>query len=182
MSTLFVNNLNTASGSTITVPTGKTLVVTDGGGVTAPGMVLQTVNATHATQASTTSSSYVASALNAAITPKYSSSKILVRFSVPAYAQSGKHCAATVFRETGTASSGSAISGTNLGDATWGFSSAYAGSSDIMASVHCTGVLDSPNTTSALRYTVAFRQVNTGTSEVFVNGAMGTLTLQEIAQ
>ena len=27
MSTLFVNNLNTASGSTITVPTGKTIVV-----------------------------------------------------------------------------------------------------------------------------------------------------------
>ena len=29
MSTLFVNNLNTASGSTITIPTGKTLVGTD---------------------------------------------------------------------------------------------------------------------------------------------------------
>ena len=33
MSTLFVNNLNTASGSTITVPTGKKLVVTDTGGL-----------------------------------------------------------------------------------------------------------------------------------------------------
>ena len=29
MSTLFVNNLNTASGSTITIPSGKTLKVTD---------------------------------------------------------------------------------------------------------------------------------------------------------
>ena len=29
MSTLFVNNLNTASGSTITIPTGKTLKATD---------------------------------------------------------------------------------------------------------------------------------------------------------
>lgn len=35
MSTLFVNNLNTASGTTITVPTGKSLI--------APGMVLQGV-------------------------------------------------------------------------------------------------------------------------------------------
>jgi len=41
MSTLFVNNLNTASGTTITVPTGKTLVGTDTGSITAPGMVLQ---------------------------------------------------------------------------------------------------------------------------------------------
>ena len=37
MSTLFVNNLNTASGSTITVPTGKKLVVTDTGGLSVPG-------------------------------------------------------------------------------------------------------------------------------------------------
>ena len=39
MSTIFVNNLNTASGSTITVPTGKKLVVTDAGGVVAPGQI-----------------------------------------------------------------------------------------------------------------------------------------------
>ena len=37
MSTLFVNNLNTASGSTITVPTGKKLVVTDTGGLVLKG-------------------------------------------------------------------------------------------------------------------------------------------------
>ena len=37
MSTLLVNNLNTASGSTITVPTGKNLVVTDAGSLYAPG-------------------------------------------------------------------------------------------------------------------------------------------------
>ena len=36
MSTLFVNNLNTASGSTITVPTGKKLIVTDSAGLIAP--------------------------------------------------------------------------------------------------------------------------------------------------
>ena len=157
------------------------LTIDSSGNVHRAGLVLQTVNATHATQASTTSASFVASALNASITPKFSSSKILVTFSVPAYAQSGKHCVATVFRESGTASSGSSISGTNLGDATWGFSSMY-GDEAVMGSVHCTGVLDSPNTTSATRYTVAFRQNNTGTAEVFPNGSMGTLTLQEIAQ
>ena len=42
-STIYVNNLTTASGSTITVPTGKKLVVTDAGGVQVPHMVGQMV-------------------------------------------------------------------------------------------------------------------------------------------
>ena len=46
MSTLFVNNLNTASGSTITVPTGKQLIVTDEGGVRVPGSIIQVVSNT----------------------------------------------------------------------------------------------------------------------------------------
>ena len=146
------------------------------------GTVLQTVNATHATATTSTSSSFVATLLHAAITPKFSSSKILARFSLPAYTTSGKHVVGTVFRETGTASSNATISGTNLGDSSWGFSSVHNDGGAIMAGVHCTGVLDSPATTSALRYTVAYRQHNSGTATVFPNGAMGTLTLQEISQ
>ena len=42
MSTLFVNNLNTASGTTITVPSGKSLI--------APGMVLQSQYVTNTDQ------------------------------------------------------------------------------------------------------------------------------------
>jgi hypothetical protein len=76
MSTLFVNNLNTASGSTITVPTGKRLVVTDEGGVRVPGSVIQVVNSTKSGAVTNTSqSSYVDTGLTATITPKYSSSK-----------------------------------------------------------------------------------------------------------
>ena len=40
-STLKINNLDTASGSTITVPTGKQLIVTDEGAVRVPGTILQ---------------------------------------------------------------------------------------------------------------------------------------------
>ena len=181
MSTIFVNNLNTASGSTITIPTGKKLVVTDSGGVTSPGMVLQTLFNNHTGQESTTSSSFVATSLNLSITPKSSSSKILVNFSLPAYSESGDHIVGTVFRESGTASYGSAISGTNLGHSSWGFGTSF---SDGTASI-CVingSKLDSPSTTSAVRYTVAFRQHNTGTVLAFINNAMGTLTLQEIAQ
>ena len=59
MSTLFVNNLNTASGDTITLPTGKKLVVTDTGAITAPGMIIQTVDGTDGTQTSHSSTSSV---------------------------------------------------------------------------------------------------------------------------
>ena len=45
MSTLFVNNLNTASGSTITIPTGKQLVGTDINSIKAPGMIVQVQSA-----------------------------------------------------------------------------------------------------------------------------------------
>jgi len=48
MSTLFVNNLNTASGSTITIPTGKTLQSTDTPFI-GTGNVIQVVNGTTST-------------------------------------------------------------------------------------------------------------------------------------
>ena len=83
MSTLFVNNLNTASGTTITVPTGKTLVGTDEGSFRVPGTILQVVSTTNATADGTTSTSSTSfvdiNPLQTQITPKASNSKILVR-------------------------------------------------------------------------------------------------------
>ena len=79
MSTLFVNNLNTASGSTITIPTGKTLVGTDINSIKAPGMVIQMQNSTLAGgSAQSSPSSFTNTGLTCNITPKYSNSKILV--------------------------------------------------------------------------------------------------------
>jgi len=79
MSTLFVNNLNTASGSTITVPTGKTLVGTDSKTFRAPGMVIQETFTTYNTQYSQTISansygSYIG--ITGTITPTSSSNTI----------------------------------------------------------------------------------------------------------
>jgi hypothetical protein len=145
------------------------------------GHVIQTVNATHNTEINLTSTSFVATSLTALITPKFSTSKILVSFSLPVYSTSNTHVVGTVFRETGTASSGSAISGTNLGSS-WGFSSAYNPGNHIMGGVHCSGIFDSPSTTSQLRYTVACLSHNGGTVYAFINGAMATLVAQEIKQ
>ena len=96
MSTLFVNNLNTASGSTITVPTGKKLVVTDTGGLAVPGTVVQQVNSVNnavtsdRTYQSTTSTSFThMTNFDIKITPKFASSKILYIGAFNLYAQSG---------------------------------------------------------------------------------------------
>ena len=81
MSTLFVNNLNTASGSTITIPTGKQLVGTDAASIYAPGMVVQMAERAgdnNVSRAASTSTSYVATNLQVTITPKFNNSKIIV--------------------------------------------------------------------------------------------------------
>ena len=78
MSTLFVNNLNTASGTTITVPTGKKVVVTDQGGITAPGGVVNTVQLQVSVGASTTSTSDVALCTIGTYTTTVANSKILI--------------------------------------------------------------------------------------------------------
>ena len=78
MSTLFVNNLNTASGSTITIPTGKQLIVTDEGAVRVPGTILHVIDVSGNTATTVTSTSNVRVGIEAAITPKASNSKIIV--------------------------------------------------------------------------------------------------------
>ena len=79
MSTLFVNNLNTASGSTLTVPTGKKLVVTDAGGVQVPHMIGQMVQSgTIAGHSNSASATWADTNYTLAITPTATSSKVLV--------------------------------------------------------------------------------------------------------
>ena len=82
MSTLFVNNLNTASGTTITVPTSRRIVVTDQGGITAPGAVVNTAQVQLATGASTSSTSDVALVTAGTYTTTIANSKILVAVNI----------------------------------------------------------------------------------------------------
>jgi hypothetical protein len=77
MSTLFVNNLNTVTGTTITVPTGKRLVGTDAGGITSPGMVIQVVRHTIPDQSISAGSSNISFG-NYSITKHHASSNILI--------------------------------------------------------------------------------------------------------
>ena len=90
MSTLFVNNLNTASGSTITVPTGKTLVGTDEGSFRVPGSVIQVVRQNPATdwsgsRWSSSGTSFTKGFMELTITPKATSSLVIIRAEVMGY-------------------------------------------------------------------------------------------------
>ena len=81
-STLKINNLDTASGTEITIPTGKKLVVTDTGGVKLPRGIVQVVrsivNNPSSTQTSSTSYIAVNSAPEVSITPKFAGSLIMI--------------------------------------------------------------------------------------------------------
>ena len=101
MSTLFVNNLNTASGSTITVPTGKNLVVTDSGSLYAPGMVVNV--ATEHTDGNTivSSDSYVSTGLSITYTPKKAGNLIIIQSNLGADTNAGNRSIRhTIFRDT----------------------------------------------------------------------------------
>ena len=83
MSTLFVNNLNTASGTTITIPTGKQLIGTDSNSIKAPDMVVQVKHHTHATTVTSTSNNtWVASGTTLTFTPKYANSDLYIYIKV----------------------------------------------------------------------------------------------------
>ena len=78
-STLKINNLDSASGTTITVPTGKQLIGTDINSIKAPGMIIQMQSSVlPGGNDQTSSGSFIDTGLSCNITPKYSNSKILI--------------------------------------------------------------------------------------------------------
>ena len=197
-STLKINNIDTASGSTITIPTGKQLIVTDAGAVRVPGTVLQVVNAEKLDTASTNSAlgtAWVDTGLSCTITPKVNTSKILVHvdaalgvtqnlfnyFRVVRNVGGGSY---SMISEAATPGSRNAIHGMVYDSSTNG-----QGQTRLQTFNH----LDSPATTSAVIYKV---QIATGTggyvyigqSNRDTNGAdydpraSSRIVLQEIAQ
>jgi hypothetical protein len=139
------------------------------------GNVLQVVNATFATSTTTTSTSYQASGLTASITPRFSTSKILVAASVPydTYGGTSNQASLTLYRGA-----------TNL--ITNGFSIiGGAGALNIQAGSSGLSWLDSPATTSSTTYTIYFRAAPTSSggavARIFVDSYAGSITLMEIA-
>jgi hypothetical protein len=130
--------------------------------------VVQTTTTTNTT---TTSSSFVNfSALNTSITPKFSTSKILVIVSMAIQSASGNFQTITIFRGTTSGTDLSAGSGFSNDTSSTGLQACHVG-------ITC---LDSPATTSATTYTVGMK-TGGGTCYAQIASSTSTITLMEIA-
>jgi hypothetical protein len=163
------------SGSTVlTLPAVTGTILTD----TSPkaGNVIQVVNATYSTAATTTSGTFQDTGLSATITPSFSSSKILVIWAI-----NGVYSGTGIGVETNLVRTSTQIVYTENLAAREGTGSADAGSGTSGGTY-----LDSPATTSATTYKCQYRSRN-GSSSVTVqfSGSGGTstsmITLMEIA-
>jgi hypothetical protein len=154
-----------------------TMIIDGSNGVTFPnstiqasaGSVLQVVNATYSTQVSTTSASYVTSNLTASITPRFSTSKILVLISGSGSAAPNGGARFIVYRNGTTA-----LTSTFQNDI-----ENPSGAYSLAVPVNLSAI-DSPAATSSTSYTLYFLSVS-GTAYAQINGATSSITLMEIA-
>ena len=160
--------------NTITIPTGQKIIGTDNASIVAPGQVIQVVHSSINTVETTTSDSFVDTALHVDITPTSSSNKILIRAAVGIYnPTNGSAAAATIKRDS-----------TNLFHSDWGFGYIYTASAGGHVNSIPMETLDSPSTTSQVTYRVQLSRttVGAGTAYISVNGSVSTITAMEIAQ
>ena len=134
------------------------------------GSVLQVVTFSTSATTSTSSTSYVATSLTATITPKFSTSKILVFVNGGELDTSGNSQAiyGTIYRNS-----------TNLAGAA-GTNDAYGTSSRIQVPISA-AYLDSPATTSATTYTFYLKTGGSYTVYLNANAVTCTINLLEIA-
>ena len=145
----------------------------DGSSLTGTGKVLQVVNATYNTQTAVTSGSLVDTGLTAAITPQFSSSKILVSAHMTGLGAT-----------TTTSQLGLGVVRGSTEIIRFEKEAGYAGSfsSELAVGGSSCSYLDSPNTTSATTYKVqALEHSGDGTVYYCLSGSRSTLTLMEIA-
>lgn len=139
------------------------------------GGVLQVVSASYSTQTTSTSSTYADTGLTASITPKYSTSKILVLVNQAGVAKkgSGSNFNSANIRllrnatSIATIAAGAGYTGTGIDNNIGACSAAF---------------FDSPATTSAVTYKTQFASdQNVDGVVVQANSSVSTITLMEIA-
>ena len=179
MSTLFVNNLNTASGSTITVPTGKTLVGTDSGSLKAPGIVIQQLHQTITQYTGTSSTSLVATGFTLTITPKSTSSVIKCTVGFNGFFATAQNTGSRIEMMK----NGSSIA--YLDDVT-GYGVHNSAPVQGFNPTHV--YFDSPSTTSATTYSISYAR-NGGSGNIYFNNYItgnnrtrSWFTVEELAQ
>ena len=165
-----------ASGDPVAIATGNDGQVLTSAGAGAPpafetlsaGKILQVVEGTHATAVSTTSTSYVTTGLDVAITCSATSSKVLIICTFPGQ-QSGSDAPArfTIYKASA-----------DLDSTGNGFGITRANVANIFASIAMT-VVNSPSSTSELTYT-AYMKVGSGTGTSCTGNSPGRIIAMEI--
>ena len=163
--------------TTLTLPSTSGTIVTSASSLTASqmptGSVVQVVNATYATQTTSTSNTLADTGLQAIITPSSSANKILVMYTVPVAKNSGDVSNGITF--------GMTRNGTSFGNGAWLDYGAWTGSSVNSRAGYSNMLLDTPSSTSALTYKLRFCETY-GSVGVTIchDSSYATMTLMEI--
>ena len=131
------------------------------------GKVLQVATGTIATQISTTSTSFITTGLTVSITPKFSTSKILIIANGTFESTVANNVFATIYRNS-----------TNIGSSTAGMTQTNQQGVWIPFGIN---YLDSPATTSSTSYTVYYRQGVGNTAYFGGDSCLSSITVMEIA-
>jgi len=163
MSTLTVKELSHPAGQVIKIAAGKTLDLKSQGSVTMPtGSTLQIVEASFTTQVDISTTSYVDIGLTATITPKSTSSKILVMLNVHVYPNG----------------SGFACLGLSRGSTqihTLDKVNPYIDNGAVMATMF---KVDSPSTASAVTYKLQAKEIGSATMRVNQDGSSKMILME----
>ena len=176
----------------ITIPSGNTFNAAVSGGMHVPGTVIQVIQGILNTTASVTSSTEADTGLTATITPKFSTSKILVTVKICC---GGNDRYNAFFLYRGSTKIGiPAANGNRTPVFMGGFGDNASGPGDQwMLDVKTGAYLDSPATTSATTYKITFSNTNNN-GTFYINRAytdsnsnwhqigQSVILLQEIAQ
>ena len=182
MSTLFVNNLNTASGDTITLPTGKKILGVDAGSIGGKGNIVNVTFGTHNTTGlTTTSTSFVQyTGSNITVTKLRGPGNVAggsyllvmgsawIEFSASANA---KHLSYSLMRD-----------GTDLSGQSYGFGNLYSNSADGYQSSADISFVDPANLNAGnYVYSMALAGNNSNTVQMGNGARIGTWQILEIA-
>jgi len=174
MGTIFVDNLEPQSGTSLTLgASGDTVTLTSGAKTSGFGKIGQVVQGTTTTEVSNTTTSYIDTGLTASITPTSTSSKILVLVNQNGIrSQSDQNNNSINLKLLRGSTDISQIYMYAL----------YTGQGiDLYGTTISTSYLDSPSTTSATTYKTQFKNyVSSGHVRIQDTAAMSTITLMEI--
>lgn len=129
------------------------------------GSVLQVVSASPSISFSTSSGSFTSTGLTASITPKFSTSKILIIVTAAMDTQSSNLATQNAIYRGGSS--------------VFNFNGQYAASAGYMQTSNSAHYLDSPATTSSTTYTL-YTRISAGAGTTAA-GSLATITLMEIA-